>query len=154
SVVGGAVVDRDGLVAGVAQGDREVVAGRADVALVVAHIVDADGRGGAVGGDGAYALRIGNRGVGGRVQVDEEGVGGLEGGVAVDQHRDRLAGDTAGEDQRAGRACGRAGRRGSVVGGAVVDRDGLVAGVAQGDREVVAGRADVALVVAHIVDAD
>src|SRR4029077_11797217 len=79
---------------------------------------------------------------------------GLERGVAVDQHRDRLAGDPGGEGHRAAGAGVVTRRRGGVVGGGVVDGDRRAAGVGQADREVVAGGAGVALVVAHVVDGD
>src|SRR5207248_868462 len=59
-VIGGGVV-HGGVEGGAARlGDREDVAGGAAVALVVGDVVDAQGGGGIVVGDGAQALVIGD----------------------------------------------------------------------------------------------
>src|SRR5207248_1919211 len=130
------VVDGDRLAAGVGQADGEVIAGGAVVALVVADIVDGDGRLRVVVDDGAHPLAVGDGGVDRRVEVDEEGLGGLELGVAHDLHGHRVAGLTRGY------FVGAAG--GDVVGVSfparrssdlVVDGDRLAAGVGQADGE-------------------
>src|SRR5207247_1065687 len=137
-VVGGAVVDGDRLAAGVGQADGEVIEVGGAACRDVAEIVDGDGRLRVVVDDGAHPLAVGDGGVDRRVEVDEEGLGGLELGVAHDLHGHRVAGLTRGED--AGAAGGDVvgvGHRGGVVGGAVVDGDRLAAGVGQADGEVI-----------------
>src|SRR5205823_5986668 len=96
--------------------------------------------------DGAHPLAVGDGGVDRRVEVDEEGLGGLALGVEQVLHGDRVAGLTRGEDDgAAGGDVVGVGHRGGVVGGAVVDGDRLAAGVGQADGEVIAGGAAVAL---------
>src|SRR5207249_3781758 len=97
-VVGGAVVDGDRLAAGVGQADGEVIAGGAAVALVVADIVDGDGRLRVVVDDGAHPLAFSDGRVPRRTLFPYTTLFRSELGVAHDLHGHRVAGLTRGED--------------------------------------------------------
>ncbi len=147
------VVYGDRVDAGLGERDCEhCVNGRASVAFGHADIVDRD-VGHVVVEDGAHALRVGDRGVGRAAQVDEERLIQLDGVVAVDGDRDRLADHARGEGQRAaGRDIVHArGRR--VVSRGIVHCNRVGAGIGHGDGEDgVNSRAAVALGHADIID--
>src|SRR5438034_163107 len=130
-VVGGAVVDGDRLAAGVGQADGEVIAVFSAVALVAEIYTLSLHDALPIFDDGAHPLAVGDGGVDRRVEVDEEGLGGLELGVAHDLHGHRVAGLTRGEDDgAAGGGVVVVGAAGRVVGRAVGGGDRLPAGLA------------------------
>src|SRR5690606_9759084 len=86
------VVDTDGLITGVGQGDDEDGLGGAAVPLADLRVADRDARQIVVVGDGADPLPVPDGGARGAAQVDQEGLVVLVGGVAVNDHGDGLGG--------------------------------------------------------------
>src|SRR5438128_1579490 len=100
-------------VAAVACGHRHISGGGGGLVVVV---VD----------DGADALVVGNKPVGGAGEVDLERFVQLELDVAVDQDRDRLVRLSRSKGQRsAGALVIVVGEGGGPIGGRIIDRDGL-----------------------------
>ena len=91
--VGGRVGDRDGGGAGRRKRDREPRVHRPAVAFRHRDVADGQRRQGrrVVVGDRPQALAVGDRRARGAGQVHEEGLGRLDGGVAVDRSRPRTA---------------------------------------------------------------
>src|SRR5439155_1567800 len=144
--VGGGVVDGDGRSAWAGQGDGERERRRPGVALSRRHVIDGQDQR-VVVQDGALALAVGDEGVAGVGEVDEEGLRVLVERVVGGGDGERLGGLARVEGDGPG-AAGVVAGPGRAVGGGEIDRDGLRAGVGERDRE--GGRA--ALGDADVVD--
>src|SRR5262249_44324898 len=114
--VGGGGVDGDGLTAGGRQRHGERGADAAGVPLGDGHVADRQAGHPVVVVDGPRPLGVGEGGVGGAGEVNEEGLVALVGGVAGDLHRDLLARLARGERQRAGGGRVVAAGQGGAVG--------------------------------------